>query len=177
MNQANNKNSLRFITILSYAIPLVIAILLGIRQKLDLGVWTNYLPHVNVAINFATALLLIIGIWAIKTKHISFHKLCMLLAFTLGSVFLIGYICYHFTHHSTTYGGTGFISYVYYFLLISHILLAAVVVKFVLLAVYHGWNNNIEEHKKIVKYAFPIWLYVSITGVIVYFMISPYYQF
>lgn len=177
MNQVSNRNSLRIITIVSYAIPLVVAILLGIRQKLDLGIWTNYLPHVNAVINFVTALLLIFGVWAVKSGKIAVHKLCMSTAFILGSAFLVGYILYHFTHHSTTYGGTGLISYLYYFLLITHILLAAVVVKFVLLAVYHGWHNNIEAHRKIVRYAFPIWLYVSITGVIVYAMISPYYQF
>ena len=176
MNQTNNNLSYKVINILSYAIPIVVAILLGIRQKADLGNWTHILPHVNAVINFLTALMLLIGVWAVKNKKIEFHKKCMLTAFVLGSCFLVFYIIYHLSNASTSFGGVGFISFVYYFLLISHIILAAVVVKFVLMAVYYGLQNNIEAHKKTVRYAFPIWLYVSITGVIVYLMISPYYH-
>ncbi len=177
MNQVSNNTSFRVINILSYAIPIVVAILLGIRQKLDLGSWTHTLPHINAVINLLTAVMLLIGVWAVKNKKIGFHKICMLTAFTLGSCFLVFYVIYHLTNASTSFGGSGFISIVYYFLLISHILLAAVVVKFVLMAVYYGLQNNIESHRKTVRYAFPIWLYVSVTGVIVYLMISPYYHY
>ena len=176
MNQTNNNLSYKVINILSYAIPIVVAILLGIRQKADLGTWTKILPHVNAVINFLTALMLLIGVWAVKNKKIEFHKKCMLTAFVLGSCFLVLYILYHLSNASTSFGGVGFISFVYYFLLITHIILAAVVVKFVLFAVYYGLQNNIEAHRKTVRYAFPIWLYVSVTGVIVYLMISPYYH-
>ena len=176
MNQVNNNLSYKVINILSYAIPIVVAILLGIRQKADLGTWTQVLPHVNAVINFVTALLLLIGVWAVKNKKIEFHKKCMLTAFVLGSCFLVFYIIYHLSNASTSFGGIGLISFIYYFLLISHIILAAVVVKFVLMAVYYSLQNNIEAHRKTVRYAFPIWLYVSVSGVIVYLMISPYYH-
>ncbi len=99
----------------------------------------------------------------------------MLAAFTLGALFLVCYILYHISNASTPFGGEGFIRPVYYFLLITHIGLSIVVVRFVLQAVYYALTNQLARHRKVVKYAFPIWLYVSVTGVIVYLMISPYY--
>jgi putative membrane protein len=171
----NNKNSHKIINILSYAIPVVVALLLGIRTKIDLGIWTKALPHLNAIINFSTSILLIIGLIAIKNKKIELHRASMLSAFGLGSLFLISYVLYHLTNASTKFGGEGIISFVYYFLLISHIVLAAVVVRFVLMALFYALTQQIELHKKTVKYAFPIWLYVSTTGVLVYLMISPYY--
>jgi putative membrane protein len=93
----------------------------------------------------------------------------------LGSLFLVSYVLYHVSNESTSFGGEGWIRPVYYFLLISHILLSVVVVWFVLRAVYYAFSNQIDLHKKTVKWAFPIWLYVSVSGVIVYLLISPYY--
>lgn len=165
----------RVINILSTAIPVAVAILLGIRQKVDLGSWTSYLPHINGAINSVTAVLLLIGFYFIKQKNIEAHKRTMLAAFTLGSLFLVSYVLYHLTNESTPFGGQGLIRPIYYFLLVSHIVLSVVVVWFVLRAVYFALSGQIIKHKQTVKYAFPIWLYVSITGVIVYLMIKPYY--
>ena len=99
----------------------------------------------------------------------------MTFAFVLGAIFLVCYILYHISNESTPFGGSGFIRPIYYFLLISHILLSIVVVWFVLRAVYFGYSNQLAEHRKAVKWAFPIWLYVSVSGVIVYLLISPYY--
>ena len=177
MNLENNRTNFKIINVVSYAIPLAVALLLGIRTKVDLGDWTHTLPHFNALINFLTAVLLVIGVIAIKNGKQKLHKYFMLSAFLLGSLFLVTYILYHITHTSTSFGGSGMIAYVYYFLLITHIILAAVVVRFVLMAVYYALQSNFEMHKKTVKFAFPIWLYVSITGVVVYVMISPYYQF
>ena len=166
----------RLINILAIAIPLVVAVLLGIRQKVDLGEWTKLLPHINGVINTLTALLLIVGRYFIAQKNIRAHRQTMTVAFMLGSLFLVSYVLYHLSNESTSFGGEGIIRPIYYFLLISHIVLSVVVVWFVLRAIYFAYSNQIPEHKKAVKWAFPIWLYVSITGVIVYLLISPYYS-
>jgi putative membrane protein len=165
----------RIINILSLAIPIAVAVLLGIRQKVDLGNWTTYLPHINGVLNSITSVLLLTGLYFIKRKNIEAHKRTMLMAFTLGSLFLVSYVLYHLTNESTPYGGQGWVRPVYYFLLVSHIVLSVVVVWFVLRAVYFALSGQIARHKQTVKYAFPIWLYVSTTGVIVYLMIKPYY--
>lgn len=165
----------RLINILSLAIPLAVAILLGIRQKVDLGNWTTYLPHINGIVNTATSVLLIAGLYFIRQGNVLAHKRTMLTAFGLGSFFLVSYVLYHLSNESTPFGGEGWIRPVYYFLLISHIGLSIVVVWFVLRAVYFALSGQIAKHKQTVKYAYPIWLYVSITGVIVYLLIKPYY--
>lgn len=170
-----NKKSMTFINVVSIAVPLVVAILLGIRQKLDIGSWTKLLPHVIGAINTLTSIILIYGLYLIKQKQIEQHKKVMSLAFTLGGVFLVCYVLYHLTNSSTSFGGEGAIKYVYYFILISHIALSLVVLPLVLRAYYFAWIKQFDLHRKMTKYAFPIWLYVSITGVIAYLMISPYY--
>jgi putative membrane protein len=139
------------------------------------GSWVLMLPHINAVINAATSMLLLAGFIFIRKKLISQHRFCMLTAFFMGCLFLVGYIIYHSSVPSTSFGGQGIIRILYYFLLISHILLAIAVVPFVLLALYHALRNNIERHKRIVKFAFPVWLYVSVTGVLVYLLISPYY--
>ncbi|WP_353723006.1 DUF420 domain-containing protein [Dyadobacter sp. 676] len=165
----------RIINILAIAIPVVVALLLGIRQKIDLGSWTKVLPHVIGVINTLTSMLLIMGFYFIKQRNIAAHRQMMTGAFVLGAVFLVCYVLYHISNEATPFGGTGFIRPIYYFLLISHIVLSIGVVWFVLRAVYFGYTNQIAEHRKAVKWAMPIWLYVSVTGVIVYLMISPYY--
>ncbi|UFH55562.1 DUF420 domain-containing protein [Spirosoma sp. KNUC1025] len=165
----------RIINILALAIPVAVAVLLGIRQKVDLGSWTTYLPHLNGIINSLTSVLLLMGLYFIRQRNVEAHKRTMLTAFALGSLFLVSYVLYHLTNESTAFGGQGWIRPVYYFLLVSHIVLSVVVVWFVLKAVYYALSGQIARHKQTVKYAFPIWLYVSITGVIVYLMIKPYY--
>ncbi len=166
----------RWINILAIAIPLVVAVLLGVRQKIYLGEWTKVLPHINGMINSVTALLLIAGRYYISRGNINMHRKAMTAAFILGSVFLVSYVLYHMSNDSTRFGAEEpLIRGIYYFLLISHIVLSVVVVWFVLRAVYFAFSNQIPAHKRVVKYAFPIWLYVSITGVVVYLMISPYY--
>lgn len=167
----NDKN----INVVAIAIPVAVALLLGLPFKLDLGTWTNALPHVNALVNSFTALFLLIALAAIRRGNIRIHRASMLICVALGLAFLVMYILYHLTHASTHFGGTSAIKYVYFFLLITHIVLAAVVVYFVLKALYFAFNNDFERHKKIVKWAFPIWLYVSVSGVLVYLMISPYY--
>ena len=170
------KSYQKLVNALSIAVPLAVAVLIGIRQKIDLGVWTKMLPHLIGIINSMTALFLLAGLVFIRQKNIRLHRASMLAAFTLGAIFLVSYVLYHISNPSTSYGGAGFLRYVYYFLLVSHIGLSVVVVRFVLLALYYALSNQIARHKKTVRWAYPIWLYVSVTGVIVYLMISPYYQ-
>ncbi|MEM9829487.1 MAG: DUF420 domain-containing protein [Bacteroidota bacterium] len=165
----------RAINILSIAIPVAVALLIGIRQKVPLGEWTSTLPHVIGIINGTTSLLLIAAVVVIKQQKVELHRKLMTAAFVLGAIFLVTYIVYHISNPSTSYGGEGAIRYLYYFLLISHILLSIVVVRYVLLAMYYALNKQFGDHRRIVKLAFPIWLYVSVTGVAVYLMISPYY--
>jgi putative membrane protein len=164
------------VNILSIAVPVVVACLLGIRTKLDMGEWTRTLPHVIGGINTTTSILLIIGIVAQRTGRISIHRLAMTTAFVLGALFLVCYVTYHLTNPSTKFGGVGAIRVFYYAVLLSHILLSLLVLPLVLRAFLFAVTQQIERHRRIAKYAFPIWLYVSVTGVIAYLMISPYYQ-
>ena len=165
----------RLINILSIAIPIAVAILIGVQTRIPLGDWTKVLPHVIGFLNTTTALTLLVGFFAIKNKNIEIHRKAMSFAFIQGSLFLVLYILYHISNPSTPFGGQGIIRPIYYFLLISHIVLSIGVVRLVLLAIYHALTGDIQRHKSIVKWAFPIWLYVSVTGVIVYVLISPYY--
>ncbi len=165
----------KIVQITSIVIPVVVGLLFGIRQKIYMGEWTSYLPALNAVLNGTTSLLLIGAVLAIKSKNIQLHKKLMLVAVVLGACFLVSYVIYHLSNKSTKFGGEGFIVYVYYFILISHILLSIVVLRFVLLALFYAKHKDFDKHKKIVKFGFPIWLYVSISGVLVYVMISPYY--
>lgn len=166
---------MKLINTLSVVIPIVVAILLGIRTKVDLGEWTTILPHLNAVINSLTTIFLLVGLWFIKQKNIKLHQYMMTIAFSLGGLFLVCYVLYHLSNASTSYGGEGGIRYFYYFILISHILMSLVVLPFVLRAMFFAVTKRFEQHRKVTKIAFPIWLYVSITGVIAYLMISPYY--
>lgn len=169
------KKSMLWIRVLSIAIPLAVAVLLSLPTKLDLGDWVYGLPHAIGVINTLTAVCLIVAFVAIKQKKVQVHKQMNSTAFVLGAIFLVLYVLYHASAESTSYGGDDTTKYIYYFLLITHILLSIGVVPLVLLAFYYALNGMFDKHKKIVKYTFPIWLYVSVTGVTVYLMISPYY--
>ncbi len=177
-NQGIDRKSLLGIVLLSIAIPALVGYLIYKPQAVDAtGPWVYVLPHINAAINATTSLLLLAGLYFIKNKQIGNHRNMMVAAFILGSIFMVSYVIYHASAPSTSFGGTGMIRPVYYFLLLSHILLAIVVVPLVLMALYFAVKDKIDRHRRVVKFAYPIWLYVSITGVIVYLMISPYYSF
>jgi putative membrane protein len=166
----------KIINIISIVIPVAVAFLIGIRTKLPLGEWTKMLPHVNGVINSITSVLLILGLVFIKQKNKRLHKTTMLSAFSLGALFLVTYILYHISNKETPFGGDGAVKIIYYFFLITHIVLSIVVVRLVLLALNFALTSQFERHKKMVRWAYPIWLYVSVTGVVVYLMISPYYS-
>lgn len=162
----------KLIIVLSVAIPLVVAVLFGIKIDLVLPV---FLPPIYASINALTSILLVLAVVSVKKGNLRLHEILIKFAIACSLVFLVLYVLYHMTSDSTKYLGEGLILYVYYFILISHIILSIVVIPFVLITYVRGITNQIELHKKITKYTFPLWLYVALTGVIVYAMISPYY--
>ena len=139
--------------------------------------WVMYLPKLNAFINGTCTVLLLLSLYFIKQKNIAAHKAIKLTAFGLSSLFLISYILYHWMANETSFPAENSMRSIYLTILISHIILAACVLPLVLLSFYYGLQMNVEKHKKIVRFTYPIWLYVTVTGVIVYSMISPYYQF
>lgn len=165
-----------WIVIISIAIPLAVAVLLFMPSKItSLGDWVYFLPHLNAVINSAASIALILALVFVKQKKFKLHGATMTVAFVLGAIFLVSYVIYHSAAESTSFGGEGLIKIIYYFLLITHILFAAIALFPILFAYYYGYTNQLEKHRKMVKIAYPVWLYVSITGVVVYLMISPYY--
>ncbi|MCB0400416.1 MAG: DUF420 domain-containing protein [Winogradskyella sp.] len=167
----------KWIVALSIIIPVAVAALFGINLR-ELGFDVEpltMLPPIYAGINGLTAVVLVIAVIAIKNGNRKLHENLMKFAIALSVIFLVMYVAYHMTSDSTKFGGEGAVKYIYYFILITHILLSVVIIPFVLITYVRAITNNIERHKKIAKITFPLWLYVAVTGVIVYFMISPYY--
>ncbi|TPV35838.1 DUF420 domain-containing protein [Paucihalobacter ruber] len=177
INLQNEKKYNKLIIALSVIIPIAVAALFGINlRKLGFDVQPlTFLPPIYAGINAITAILLVVSLWAIKNQKRNLHEILNKTAIGCSVLFLVMYVAYHMTSDSTPYGGEGFIRYVYFFILITHIALSIVVIPFVLITYVRAITNNFERHKKIAKITFPIWLYVAVTGVIVYLMISPYY--
>ena len=163
----------KWIILISVAIPVAVAILFGIRLPNVKPL--NFLPPIYASINALTAVLLIFAFIAIKQKKIIIHERLMKTSIALSLVFLLMYVAYHMTSDPTPYGGKGIIKGVYFFILISHILLSIGIIPMVLVTYVRAISKLFEDHRKIAKITFPIWLYIAITGVIVYLMISPYY--
>lgn len=166
-----------WIVILSVAIPLVVALLFGVNlKKLGYDVQPlSFLPPIYATINGITAVVLVVSVWAIRNKKQKLHENLMKFAIGLSVCFLAMYVAYHMTSESTPYGGDGSIRYLYYFVLGTHIPLSVVIIPFVLITYVRAITGNYERHKKIARITYPLWLYVAVTGVIVYLMISPYY--
>lgn len=178
------------IILISVLVPVVIALLFVFTTAKGSGTtWINQLPLLNASINSLTAVILIIAFIMIKNGKEKAHRNLMLTAFALGAIFLVSYITYHASIPSTVFGDVnhdGLLSVseqdlvgntrlFYLVILLSHILMAITGLPLVLLAVYHGIQGNRQSHKKIVKFTFPVWLFISLSGVVVYFLISPYY--
>ena len=166
-----------YIIAVSIIIPVVVAILFNVKLK-DFGVNVEpltFLPPIYAAINGITAVVLVSAVMAIKRGNQKLHELLMKTAIALSLAFLVMYIAYHMTADSTKFGGEGTIRYVYFFLLLSHIVLSIIIVPMVLITYVRALSKHFESHRKIARITYPIWLYVAVTGVIVYLMISPYY--
>jgi putative membrane protein len=161
------------VIIISVAIPVVVALLFGVKIE---GYDFSFLPSVYASINALTAVLLLLARWYISKGNRQAHARLMKTSMLLSAAFLVMYVIYHMTSDSTPYGGEGFLRYAYYFILITHILLSLAVVPLVLFAFLYAITSKFELHKKVVRYAYPVWLYVAVTGVVVYVMISPYYS-
>lgn len=168
----------KWIVVLSVVIPLIVAALFGVNlRKLGFDVQPmTFLPPIYATINGLTAVVLLMAFFAIKNKNIILHESLMQTAIGCSAVFLILYIVYHMTSDSAKFGGEGFIRYAYFFILITHIILSIIIIPFVLITYVRAITNDFERHKKIARITFPLWLYVAVTGVIVYLMISPYYS-
>lgn len=163
----------KLINIVSVVIPLVVVLLFGV--KLPNVEPLTFLPPIYASINGITAILLVFAVIAVKQGKLVLHKKIMTTCIGLSLMFLILYIAYHMTSDSTKFGGEGPMRYIYYFILISHILLSIIIVPLVLRTFAKAYLNKIEAHRKLARYTFPIWLYVAVSGVVVYLMISPYY--
>ena len=165
----------KWIVILSITIPLVVAILF--RVRIPNVAPLSFLPPIYASINGITAVVLIAAVIAIKKGKLKLHENLIKVCVGLSLTFLIMYVAYHMTSEPTVFGGEGVVKYLYYFILITHILLSIGIIPLVLITYVRALAKRFDHHRKIAKITFPIWLYVAITGVVVYLMIAPYYVF
>lgn len=163
----------QWITVVSVVIPVVVALLFGIR--LPNVEPLSFLPPIYASTNGLTALLLLLALWAIKNGNRELHRKLMTASILLSLLFLVMYVAYHMTSDPTPYGGEGLLRYLYYFILVTHILLSIAVIPLVLKTYAKAYLKNFEGHRKLARITFPVWLYVAVTGVVVYLMIAPYY--
>ena len=162
----------KLIITISILVPVTVAVLFNVKIP---GYDFSFLPPVYAAINGLTAILLSMAVYFIKNKRRVAHEFLMKVCIFLSACFLAMYVAYHMTSESTVFGGQGVIRYVYFFILITHIILSIGITPLILLTFSRALSGNFERHKALAKFTFPIWLYVAVTGVIVYLMISPYY--
>jgi len=163
---------------LSVVIPLAVAALFGVNlRKMGYDVEPlSFLPPIYATINGLTAICLIVAVSAVKRGKRKLHERLVKLCMLFSSLFLLMYVAYHMTSDSTAFGGDGIIRYIYFFILITHILLSIIIIPFVLFTFIRGIAGAYERHKKLARITYPLWLYVAVTGVLVYLMISPYYS-
>lgn len=161
---------------LSVLVPLLVLILMYLPERYNLvGVQVGTFPFIHAMLNFTTAILLIIGYYFMRIKEYKWHRNTMITAFFLSTVFLVSYVLSKISNEPVPYGGEGFLRYIYFFILITHIVLSAIIVPLVLFTMYRGLTGQYAKHSKIARWTFPVWLYVAITGVLVYIFMVPYY--
>lgn len=163
----------KWIILLSVVIPVAVAILFFV--KIPNATPLPMLPPIYATINGITAVLLVVAVWAVKNGKLKLHENLMKVAIGCSLMFLVLYIAYHMTTPSTKFGGDGAVKYVYFFILLTHILLSIAIIPLVLVTYVRALAERFDRHRKIAKITFPLWLYVAVTGVVVYLMISPYY--
>lgn len=171
MELTQSKSIRKWIVALSIVIPLAVALLFGIKIE---GVDLSFLPPIYATINGLTAVLLLAALIAIKNKKVEVHKRLVQTSLGLSLLFLLAYVAYHITSETTIYGGE--YKLLYYAILISHIVLSVAVIPLVLFTYLFAWEGNFEKHRKWTKISWPIWFYVAVSGVVVYLMISPFYN-
>jgi putative membrane protein len=172
----NDKQARLLILTVSFVVFAAVVLLSRYKLIADLGFNAHVFALVNAVINSMVTILLIWALVAIKNKSYILHRNLMLGAMSLSILFLVSYIAHHLLAGETKYGGTGALRYIYYFILATHIPLAAIILPFILFTAYRSLTGEFEKHKKLARYTWPLWLYVSITGVLVYLLISPYYS-
>lgn len=171
----NDKQARILILIVSFIVFAAVAVLSKFKLNVDLGFNVHVFALVNAIINSTVTILLIWAFIAVKNKNYVLHRNLMLVAIVLSVLFLVSYIGHHLLAGETKYGGQGPLRYFYYFVLATHIPLAGIILPFILFTAYRSLIGEFDRHKKIARYTWPLWLYVSITGVLVYLLISPYY--
>jgi putative membrane protein len=172
----NDKLAYQLIGVLSFVVFAAVVLLSRVTLEVNLGFNPHVFAFLNAVINSAVSILLILAFVFVKQKNYVAHKNVMLVAIVLSAGFLVSYIAHHLFAGETKFGGEGGIRTFYYIILASHIVLAAVILPFILLTAYRSLTGEYGKHKKIARYTFPLWLYVSVTGVLVYLLISPYYS-
>lgn len=175
MNSDSNKNFyLINAVITTLALSLLIWLIYFRQGGSEANLAVSKLPAVNAALNATSTIILLIGYWAIKNRREVLHRNLMITAFCVSAMFLISYIYYHSLQGDTKFLGEGLIRPVYFFILISHILLSMVGLPMVISTIYFGIRDKRKTHRKIARFTFPIWLYVSVTGVIIFFLLRQY---
>jgi putative membrane protein len=172
----NDKTARVLILTVSFVVFAVIVLLSRFKLDVDLGFDVHIFAAINAVLNTCVSILLISAIIAVKNRRYIAHRNLMLAAIFLSVLFLVSYISHHLLAGDTKFGGVGSIRYFYFFILATHIILAAVILPFILFSAYRALMGDFEKHKKLSRYTWPLWLYVSLTGPLVYLLISPYYN-
>jgi putative membrane protein len=172
----NDKLANIFVGVVSVIVFLAVVALKNIELAVNPGFDIHIFAHINAVINSIVSILLVVGLMAVKNRRYVLHKQIMMSAIFFSILFLLSYICHHLLAGDTKFGGEGWVRPIYFFILITHIILAAIILPFILFTSYRALIAEWSAHRKLAKLTWPIWFYVSVTGVIVYLMISPYYQ-
>ncbi len=165
------------LNLVAYIVSAVVLLLVGLmrRVKIDLGMDFSFLPPFHASLNALTAVILVYALYQIKQKNVEAHRKAIYSAMGTSALFLLSYVLYHFTTPETRFGGEGAIRIAYFFLLITHVVLAAVILPFILLTFNRAFTGQYDRHRKMARWVFPLWLYVAITGPVCYLMLKPYY--
>lgn len=165
------------LNVIAYIVSAVVLLLVGLmrRYKFDTGIDFSFLPPIHASLNALCAVILVFALYFIKNKQVENHRKAIYAAMVCSGLFLLSYVVYHFTTPETTYKGEGLMRTVYFFFLITHVILAAVILPFILLTFTRAYTNQFERHKKMARWVFPLWLYVAVTGPICYLMLRPFY--
>ncbi len=174
--QKKDKIAVPIIIALSILVPIIVVVLMNLETRIDLlGLEVGSFPFFHAVINASTAVLLATGYQLIKKGNRLMHRNVMITAFVLSTLFLVSYVISKISHDPVPFGGEGIIRYIYFFILFTHIALSGIIIPLVLFTMYRGLTSEFERHKKVARWTFPIWLYVAITGVLVYLFMMPYY--
>jgi len=162
---------------LAYIVSVVVLLLVGLmrRVKIETDIDFSFLPPVHASLNALTAVILVVAFIHIKNGRVEQHRKAIYAAMVTSALFLLSYVLYHFTTPETRFGGEGTIRYIYFFILVTHIVLAAVTLPFILLTFNRAYTDQFDRHKKMARWVFPLWLYVAVTGPVCYLMLKPYY--